>query len=414
MSEKLERSEDVDSCKNDTEIGNDVIDGVEKSTTSTSMSSYDDDGNEIKTGAQMSKRQLRKLKKQEKWLLIKADKRAKEKEKKKQKKREAMAKGENLGPSRKRLKDNTMGKSECKVKAVIDCGFDSYMSEKDIMKLTKQVQFCYSTNRRADNPLQYYVTGVHGQMKDRLQRIGDYVNWDVNFAEKNYFEIFKKEDIVYLSSDSPNVLNDLDPEKAYIIGGLVDHNHHKGLCHQLAEERGINHAQLPLTEYLDMKTRKVLTINHVFEILLRYTETKDWKEAFFAVLPQRKGAKLKSDVPESKSSSEEDDKDADSDDDGNDDDKSDGDDRLGKKDDEAPVGQQTAAAEKTNTDSQHCCTVSKFEDMNVKCENLNTSSDACDDKVEMISNSGNRDSNIILMGDSRTPRTKNCSEEENS
>lgn len=36
----------------------------------------------------------------------------------------------------------------------------------------------------------------------------------------------------------------------------------QGLCHALAVEKGVSHAQLPISEYLDMKTRKVLTINH--------------------------------------------------------------------------------------------------------------------------------------------------------
>lgn len=49
----------------------------------------------------------------------------------------------------------------------------------------------------------------------------------VNFTNKDYCDIFEKKDIVYLSSESDNVLQELEPEKAYIIGGLVDHNHHK-------------------------------------------------------------------------------------------------------------------------------------------------------------------------------------------
>jgi tRNA (guanine9-N1)-methyltransferase len=55
---------------------------------------------------------------------------------------------------------------------------------------------------------------------------------------------------------------ELKPDNLYVIGGLVDHNSQKGLCHSLALEKGIHHAKLPIADFLDMKTRKVLTIDH--------------------------------------------------------------------------------------------------------------------------------------------------------
>ncbi|XP_052815160.1 tRNA methyltransferase 10 homolog A-like isoform X2 [Mya arenaria] len=241
----------------------------------------------------LSKSQLKKIKKKEKWAQVKASKRKAEKERWKARKRECRERGEELGPTRKQLKHNTMAKSNCKIPVVIDCDFDQYMAEKDIKMLVKQIQFSYSANRRSDNPMQLHCCGVSGKTQERLQSLGDYRGWDVHFHTAPYRSMFEKPSLVYLSSESPNVLQTLEEDKVYVIGGLVDHNHHKGLCHRLAEEKGITHAQLPISDYIDMKTRKVLTINHVFEILLRYTETKDWQKAFYTVLPPRKGAKPK-------------------------------------------------------------------------------------------------------------------------
>lgn len=102
-------------------------------------------------------------------------------------------------------------------------------------------------------------------------------------------------EIIYLSSESDNVLTHLKPNGTYIIGGLVDKNRHKGICHKRAVNRGIKTAKLPIKEYLEMRDRQVLVTNHVHEILLKWMEFGDWGKAFMEVMPKRKGGKLRED-----------------------------------------------------------------------------------------------------------------------
>lgn len=49
----------------------------------------------------------------------------------------------------------------------------------------------------------------------------------INFHEAPYLEVFPKDNIVYLTSESDNVIEQFEENTAYIIGGLVDHNKHK-------------------------------------------------------------------------------------------------------------------------------------------------------------------------------------------
>nr|CAG4641187.1 EOG090X0D3U [Eulimnadia texana] len=235
----------------------------------------------------ISKREQKRRAKAALWAERKAEKRLREKEKRKLKRKNGDS-SERV--SRKILKATTMANSSCKVSVVIDLSFDDYMSEKDLAKCIKQVHRSYSINRRATNPVQFHITSLNGRSLQEIKKNQGYINWDVNREEKHYSEIFDPSRIVYLTSESDNIIQDLSDDKVYVIGGLVDHNSQKGLCHQLALERGVSHGRLPLDEHVDMKTRKVLTIDHVFNILVNVSNGQTWKEAFLQVLPARKGA----------------------------------------------------------------------------------------------------------------------------
>ncbi|XP_008536372.1 tRNA methyltransferase 10 homolog A isoform X3 [Equus przewalskii] len=239
----------------------------------------------------ISKRQMKKLIKQKQWeeqRELRKQKR-KEKRKRKQLERHCQQDSNSDGNDRKRIRRDVVHST---LRLVIDCSFDSLMVLKDIKKLHKQIQRCYAENRRALHPVQFYLTSHGGQLKKNMdENDKGWVNWkDIYIKPDHYSEFIKKEDLIYLTSDSPNVLKELDESKAYVIGGLVDHNHHKGLTYKQASEHGIDHAQLPLGNFVKMNSRKVLAVNHVFEIILEYLETRDWQEAFFTILPQRKGA----------------------------------------------------------------------------------------------------------------------------
>ncbi|XP_048365164.1 tRNA methyltransferase 10 homolog A isoform X1 [Sphaerodactylus townsendi] len=240
----------------------------------------------------MSKRQRKKLMKQKQWEELRDLRKKKRKEKRLKRKLERRSELEssNDGSIWKRLHRDVVPST---LRLIIDCSFDSLMELKDVKKLHKQIQRCYAENRKALHPVQFYLTSHGGQLKHNMDETDKgWINWkDIYIKPEHYSELMKKEDLVYLTSDSPDILNELDESKAYIIGGLVDHNHHKGITYKRAQELGISHAQLPLGIFVKMNSRKVLAVNHVFEIILAYLEKRVWEEAFFTVLPPRKGAR---------------------------------------------------------------------------------------------------------------------------
>ncbi|XP_037514804.1 tRNA methyltransferase 10 homolog A isoform X3 [Rhipicephalus sanguineus] len=189
----------------------------------------------------VSKRYRKRVLRRIDWLKRRPDRRALEKEKKKRKREESKAKNGEV-VEHKKPKFTKMEESLCKIRVAIDLSLDSHMTDKEKVKCRKQIQRCYSLNRRSSAPVQFYLTGMAGSFKDSSSNMHGFDRWD-------------------------------------------------GLCHRLAAEQGVEHARLPIGNCLVMKTRQVLTIDQVFAILLNKTQGMSWTDALLAAIPQRKGAK---------------------------------------------------------------------------------------------------------------------------
>ncbi|SCU91323.1 LAFA_0F03070g1_1 [Lachancea sp. 'fantastica'] len=175
------------------------------------------------------------------------------------------------------------------IKIVIDCAFDDLMNEKEVISLSNQITRAYSFNKRENHHAHVTVTSFDKRLKERFERdLKDsrFYDWkNFEFCEDPQLPV---ENTVYLTADTDETLESLEPGTTYIVGGIVDKNRHKLLCYNKARELGIPTRKLPLAQYVNLTGREVLTSTHVIQLMLRYFDNRDWKEAFEAILPARK------------------------------------------------------------------------------------------------------------------------------
>lgn len=132
-----------------------------------------------------------------------------------------------------------------------------------------QIMYCYAVNSRHENPSHLWLTGCAGEMGSQFQRIPGFDRWVIEKEDRSYIEALqdRKDDLVYLTADSETVLDDLDPKKMYIVGGLVDRNRWKGITMKKAQEQGIQTAKLPIGNYLKMSSSQVMKSEITFDQL---------------------------------------------------------------------------------------------------------------------------------------------------
>ena len=148
---------------------------------------------------------------------------------------------------------------------LIDASFNDQMTEREIISLASQITRCYSANRRVSQPVAFSVSSFGGKLEEKfLSHHPQFQKFDISFHKEDYLNIasVSPADLVYLTADCEETVQELDPTKIYIIGGIVDRNRHKNITANKAKEQGIPCARLPIGEYLKMCTSQVLTCNH--------------------------------------------------------------------------------------------------------------------------------------------------------
>jgi len=185
--------------------------------------------------------------------------------------------------AKKRAPEN---QEEARVRVCIEVlGGEELMTPKEMRSLASQVQYAYASNRVGRKPLKALLTNF-SKVREYFSK--DYGSWK-NFGvmDESVEEIAKRENraVVVLTADSENVLEEMDEETIYVIGGLVDRNRHKGYTEK--KFSGVfRTARLPITQSLSSSS--VLSTLHVFNILLAYAESKSWDEAIRKNIPERK------------------------------------------------------------------------------------------------------------------------------
>jgi len=151
---------------------------------------------------------------------------------------------------------------------IIDCNWEKNHSESALKSLSQQLMFCYSCNRHNSNPCKLIFSGVGPLIRQKLEKI-HYDNWvGVSTHTVDILEAPTNDNawigdinrLVYLTSDAEEVIEDLDPNCCYIIGGIVDRNSLKGATLAKAKRLGIRTAQLPIKKHFALSATHVLTV----------------------------------------------------------------------------------------------------------------------------------------------------------
>lgn len=184
----------------------------------------------------------------------------------------------------------------------VDLSMTHHMSKKELSRLAGQIRRLYGSNKKANQPFWICLTGfaAGSALYEECLRMNDgFSSYLLDITEEDCFSLFPLDNLVYLTPDSEHALEDIDLNKVYVLGGLVDESIQKKVTFQKAREHFVKTARLPIQEYMVRHQNKknyhseILAINQVFDILSTFFETHSWPEALKKGVSSGKGYVLR-------------------------------------------------------------------------------------------------------------------------
>lgn len=104
---------------------------------------------------------------------------------------------------------------------------------------------------------------------------------------------FNRQNVVYLSPDATEPLENVLASEVYVVGGIVDRTLSKEMTLSAAEMGGVRAVRLPFDEYLPhvLPNDRVLTVCAAVGVLMGVHAGESWQEALEKSVPRRGLAK---------------------------------------------------------------------------------------------------------------------------
>merc|ERR1712137_568924 len=124
--------------------------------------------------------------------------------------------------SRKAKAAEFMAKKDSGAGVLLDLEWEHAHTEKALKSLVNQVLYCYGAIRKASKPVRLMISGLHceSEMYRRLHKISGFEKWAIEVSEKPYIDTYSKEQLVYLTPDAEETVEQFEQDKIYIIGGI--------------------------------------------------------------------------------------------------------------------------------------------------------------------------------------------------